>query len=165
MRQKMLCKMIAKETRQKTPAQWDFDSWIRMQHNFILTNEGSKEGNRCLKFVATKQVPDDITYFQRIAVKQNTRYLLSGWSKTENVVVEETGCMVGASFAFASARWNGLKPNAILGASDWTYKTLVFDSKNDDSVTVAARTGFSNSTLSGVAWFDDLCLGELPDQT
>jgi tetratricopeptide (TPR) repeat protein len=162
---KALATWIDKHTKQQSPVSWNFDSWIRVRENTMLTDQGSKEGNRCLKFVAEKQAPDDITFFQKVAVKQNTWYLLSGWIKTENVVVEQTAGMVGANLSLASARWNGLTSDSVLGSSEWTYKTLVFNSKNDDSITVAARLGFNNSTVSGTAWFDDMCLIELPEQT
>ncbi len=52
----------------------------------------------------------------------------------------------------------------MLGDTDWTYVTVVFDSGQRTEVGVAARLGFFYSTVTGTAWYDDLCLIELESQ-
>lgn len=50
----------------------------------------------------------------------------------------------------------------LVGTSDWKYLALVFDSGDRTTVDIAARLGRHGSTASGTAWFDDLCLIEIP---
>ena len=46
---------------------------------------------------------------------------------------------------------------------DWTYYAVVVPSGNRTTMEVGFRLGLNSGTVSGTAWFDDLCLIELPD--
>jgi len=102
---------------------------------------------------------DNGKYVQKVAVKPRTRYLLSGWIKTKDVVVVEKGGRTGANLSIDG----GYEAStSLVGTNDWTYVVLVFDSANRTDVTVCARLGFFYSTAKGTAWFDDLSLVEIP---
>ncbi|PSM31304.1 hypothetical protein BVG81_006090 [Haliangium sp. UPWRP_2] len=107
---------------------------------------------------------DDTGFSQTVQVKPHTKYLFSGWAKWQDVSIDMTEktprsklgvnlCVVG---------WDEHSGYILDGTRDWTYLTCVFDSGDRTTLTVVARLGFWNSTAKGKAWFDDMCLVELP---
>jgi len=136
---------------------WSSRSWRGNRNVTAVVAEEKKSGKAAVVFRST--ATDDAMYFQKVTVKAKTRYLLSGWARTEKVVVEEKGGAMGASLSVAG----GFEASrSLLGTKDWTYLTLVFDSGTRTEVEVGARLGHHGSTASGTAWFDDIVLIELP---
>ena len=62
--------------------------------------------------------------------------------------------------------WGGYERSAahLTGTTDWTYLSFVFNSGERTAIEVAARLGHHGSTVTGKAWFDDLCLIEVPER-
>jgi hypothetical protein len=138
---------------------WSASTW-RGNPQAVTRVDGGHEGQRAVRLQTT--VADDVQYRQRVAVKPRTRYLLSGWIKTQGVQIVETGGTQGANLAVDGAgTWEATA--SVLGDTDWTYVTLAFDSGQRTEIGVAARLGFFYSTVTGTAWYDDLCLIELED--
>ena len=103
---------------------------------------------------------DDAFFAQDVAVQPNTNYLLSGWVKTEGVTLVEKIRHVGANLSVLEfANKHSL---SVTGDSEWSYLALQFNSGPLTKVQARARLGFTNSTCTGKAWFDDLCLIEDP---
>jgi hypothetical protein len=138
---------------------WSASTW-RRNPQAVTRVDGGREGQHALRLQAT--VADDVQYRQRVAVKPQTPYLLSGWIKTQDVQIVEKGGTRGANLAVDGAgTWEATAP--VLGDTDWTYVTLAFDSGQRTEIGVAARLGFFYSTVTGTAWYDDLCLIEIED--
>ncbi len=139
-----------------TTDRWSLASWRQNKAAAAIQSDEAKEGKKAL--VIRSPEADDARYTQKVAVKPATRYLLSGWIKTKEVVLGEKEGRMGANLSLDG----GFEASApLVGTNDWTYVTLVFDSAKRSEVTVCARLGFYSSTAKGVAWFDDLCLVEL----
>jgi hypothetical protein len=138
-------------------ADWSTSTW-RGNPQAVTRVDGGRDGRRAVRLQTI--VADDVQYRQRVAVKPRTRYLLSGWIKTQGVQVVEKGGTQGANLSL-DGTWEATAP--VLGDTDWTYVTLVFDSGQRTEVGVAARLGFFYSTVTGTAWYDDLCLIEVDD--
>ena len=108
-------------------------------------------GNRSVKINAA--TPNDARWVQTVNVEPNTRYLVSGWIKTENVghsaQAEDTGASLGIFGTYQ-------RSVGLFGTNDWTYVSFVFGSAEQTQVMIAARLGFWSGTTTGTAWFDDL---------
>jgi hypothetical protein len=137
---------------------WAVVSWRQNKRAAAIQHGGyggATHGKKAL--VIRSAEADDARYLQKVKVKPNTRYLLSGWAKTKDVTMEKDG-RIGANLSLDG----GLEKSAsLVGTNDWTYLTLIFDSAKRSEVAVCARLGFYSSTAKGAAWFDDLCLIEL----
>jgi hypothetical protein len=97
---------------------------------------------------------DDSFLKQSVAVKPKTRYRLSGYIKTKDVVVKGTGATLSLEGGYE-------KTESITGKQNWKKVTVEFDSGALDSVRVGPRLGHHSNMAMGIAWFDDLELVEL----
>ena len=66
---------------------------------------------------------------------------------------------MGANLSIEGANW---KSQSITGTTDWTYVGFIFNSDTRTEINVCARLGYTGSTSTGEAWFDNLYLVELP---
>jgi hypothetical protein len=139
-----------------TADRWSVASWRQNKAAAAIQSDEAKAGKKAL--VIRSPEADDARYTQKVAVKPGTRYLLTGWIKTKDVVISDKEGRMGANLSLDGG-FEASPP--VVGTNDWTYVTLVFDSGKRTEVTVCARLGFYSSTAKGVAWFDDLCLVEL----
>lgn len=145
-----------------SPKQWAARSWRNNPGAVSFTDREARSGKQSAVIHATQD--DDVQLVQRVAVKPNTRYLLSGWIKTKDVAIVQPGGGMGASLSV----WGGYEGSpSRVGTTDWTYAALVIASGERKEIEVAARLGYHGSTATGTAWFDDLCLieiGHSPDR-
>ncbi len=140
------------------PARWSFNSWKRIPANAVVTSEYAHAGEKSVRLTATESAADDLCYSVNVNVEPNSWYLLSGWIKTNSVVIAGQTNAVGATLALAPSTIGGPTTESIVGTNDWQYRTLLFNSAEKPSIVVSARLGFVGSTVSGTAYFDDLCL-------
>lgn len=143
--------------------QWMLSSWH--DNNLSGAVEGGvvKEGQKAAAIHTT--INDDAFFEQLVTVKPKTRYLLSGWIKTKEVIIAE-GQKYGPAGATLSILGDGYEHSrSVVGTTDWRYVTLIFDSRDRSEIKVCARLGYDQSLAKGEAWFDDLSLipiGETP---
>ena len=137
---------------------WTTKSWRKNAEAATIAEGLAQDGNRSAFVQAA--IADDAFFAQEVAVRPNTNYLLSGWVKTKGVTLVEKIRNVGANLSvhgvFAEHSLS------VTGDSDWNYVVLQFNSGPLTKVQALARLGFNNSTCTGKAWFDDLCLIEDP---
>ncbi len=137
---------------------WSARSWRGNQGVAAVGTDVSKDGKAAV--VLRSEAADDAVFWQKAAVQPKTRYLLSGWVRTEKVAVEQAGGTMGANLSVAG----GFEASgSVVGTKGWTYLALVFASGDRTAVEVGARLGHHGSTAAGTAWFDDLVLLELPE--
>lgn len=139
---------------------WVLTSWRGNRNAGEIARLDGRDGKRVA--VLTADVADDTCFKQEVRVKARTKYLFCGWAKSKDVTVDETGGTVGASLSVLG----GFERSQVTltGTSNWTYLSFTFDSGDRTAVEVAARLGHHGSIARGTAWFDDLCLIELPDR-
>jgi PA14 domain/Bacterial Ig domain len=109
-------------------------------------NGNSVDGTKSIKIEATAL--NDAYWSQRVAVKANTDYVLSGWIKAENVV-GGAGANLGifGRFEHSEGKYQ---------TNGWTYVEFRFNSGSDSVVEIAARIGHWGDVSAGTAWFDGL---------
>jgi serine/threonine protein kinase len=137
---------------------WSFESWRNdakvLQFVDAPTYSGSKAAQ--LKY----SLNDAASCRQSVKVRPHKRYLLSGWIRTKDLKYAERDHR-GADL-FVPGSYFYRSPN-LHSTDDWTYYAVVVPSGNRKTMEVGFRLGMNSGTVSGTAWFDDLCLIELPD--
>jgi hypothetical protein len=136
-----------------TDDRWSAVSWRRSQDIGRVVGTERKMGVKSLEIRSA--VADDARFTQRVEVKPNTRYLLSGWIKTKDVVIEDQGNRIGANLSLEGAFE---VTESLIGTNDWKYVSLVIDSGDRTEIAVNARLGFYSSLAKGAAWFDEISL-------
>lgn len=141
---------------QEMPSYWHVDSY-QPGAVIVQTSERVYQGKYALKIHS--QDPNDARAVQTIAVKPNTFYRLSGYCWTEEVApsdkVGANLCVMLPDYYFSEPAWSGTT-----GA--WRKTEFVFKTTSSQSeITIGARLGMWNNTVSGTAFFDNICLEEL----
>ncbi|MCS7022300.1 MAG: hypothetical protein NZU63_10785, partial [Gemmataceae bacterium] len=136
---------------------WTFESWREDRSTVAVVEDNTHTGRKALRIRANHN--DSIALKQTVQVNPNRWYLLSGWIKTQNLKFWERDHQGAHLYVWGHHRHQS-KP--VPANADWTYFAVIFDSGRRQSVDVAARLGAFAGTMSGTAWFDDLCLIELP---
>jgi hypothetical protein len=138
---------------------WKMESWRNRKESCRILPDRGHDGERVL--MIQNLLSDDVSYKQTVSVKPLTRYLLSGWIKTHDVERKSHSGAPGAHlYVWGGHEW---KSPSVTYTNDWTYYAVVFRSGTRTSVEIAARLGYFAGDITGTAWFDDLCLIELPD--
>lgn len=97
---------------------------------------------------------DDSFLKQTVAVKPKTRYRMTGYIKTKDVVVKGTGATLSLEGGFEHTA-------SITGTKTWSKVSFEFDSGALASIKVGARLGHYSNMAMGTAWFDELSLVEM----
>jgi hypothetical protein len=121
----------------------------------VVDSGASKTGKQSVKLWIKDA--DEVCLAQKIAIKPSTRYLLSAWVRTKDVVLGAEAT-VGAQLEIDGHVAGG----SIAGSQEWTFVTSEFSSEDRREVEVAVRLGAQRSVSSGSAWFDGVSLVEIP---
>ncbi len=111
-----------------------------------------REGKPALRI--ENGVGGDTRLNQTVAVKPQTRYRLSGYIKTRNVVAKGGGASLSLEGGFEHTE-------AMDGSRSWRKVDFEFESGGASSIKVGPRLGHYHTKAMGVAWFADLSLIEL----
>lgn len=136
---------------------WKFESWRNNKSSVAVVEDIVHTGRKALRIRANQN--DSIELKQTVKVSPNRWYLLSGWIKTQNLKFWERDHQGAHLYVWGHHRHQS---KSLPANADWTYFAVIFDSGRRQSVDVAARLGAFAGTMTGTAWFDDLCLVELP---
>ena len=97
---------------------------------------------------------DDSYVRQQVTVKPKTRYRLTGYIKTKDVVGKGAGACFSLTGTFE-------KTEPIAGTKSWTKVSFEFDSGPASDIMIGPRLGHQASPVLGKAWFDEITLVEL----
>jgi hypothetical protein len=137
---------------------WTLRSWRGNRDALSIDMDKGKSGKASARLRSS--TADDAMLWQKVVVKPRTRYLLSGWVRTDQVAIGEKSGSVGANLSI----WGGYEASkSLIGTKGWTYQTLMFGSGDRTEIEVGARLGHHGSIATGTAWFDDLVLIEIPE--
>jgi len=152
------------------PSFEDADSYAWTLHSHIGNTQAgrivpyakARDGKRVAFFDTGTNHWDLVTFMQTVRVKPKTKYLFSGWAKFEDVALGEDGQHgpIGVNLGIQGT-WDR-SPALLLGSKDWTYISHIIESGDRTTLDVAAKLGHWCNGCFGRAWFDDLCLIELP---
>lgn len=143
------------------PTGWTINQWGgNGPSSFEWISDGSTVRSGVGSAKITSSVPNDAMWIQNVSVEPYNSYLFKGWIKTENVVLSDTpgGWSTGANL---SVYLSFNRSPGIWGTQDWIEESLFFCSIASDTVTVAARIGYSWSLVTGTVFFDDMSFEKL----
>ncbi len=130
---------------------WEFSSNGKRGTVAVDTNE-KHDGKNSIRI--ENPAGDDSFLKQTVKVKPKTRYRLTGYIKTKDVVVKGTGATLSLEGGFEHTK-------SIVGKTNWAKLSFEFDTGALDTVKVGARLGHHSSPAMGTAWFDQLSLVEV----
>lgn len=130
---------------------WDFSNWHKRGTITVETTE-KRDGTKSVSI--ENPAADDSFLKQTIAVKPKTRYRISGYIKTKDIVGKGAGATISLEGGFE-------KTEVITATKSWTKVSFEFDSGAVDKIKIGPRLGHYSSPVMGKAWFDDLTLVEL----
>jgi hypothetical protein len=109
-------------------------------------------------FRITNSKGDDTLVMQKVTVKPQTRYRMTGYIKTKDIVPDNKRDKTGASLAIKG----GFESTEMIQKTKpWSKVSLDFESGNKTEIEVGPRLGQYSSLVSGTAWFAELTLTEL----
>ena len=138
---------------------WAFTSYGK-KGSMELDPQESHAGKPSLRIVNTEI--DHTLANQKIAVKPNTRYRISGFIKTKNVEPQKKGQKEGAEL-MVTGGWTRTPP--VSGTKPWGKVTLEFATGKESEIVVGMSLGHYSAGVSGTAWFSDLSVIELGRNT
>jgi alpha-N-arabinofuranosidase len=110
-------------------------------------------GGRCVSISSDKDA--QASWLASVSITPYSRYRLSGWIKTENLVPGSgRGVQIGVRGE------EGWRTPPVAGTQDWTRVEFEFDAGANDALEVTCRFG-DGGPAAGRAWFDDVELRRL----
>jgi len=132
----------------ETPANWRTEGWGG-GGDFTYADVG-RTGERSVMISSTSGA--DIGWSQDVRVRPFSRYKLTGWIKTEDLITESAR---GALFNLHNMQ--GVRSEAVKGTNDWTQVEMDFQTETQSTVQVNCLFG-GWGLATGRAWYDDLNL-------
>lgn len=135
---------------------WETGGWRPQSDQVTFSIDGkTRHGGKQSARIRHHQAND--TYLmQKVQVKPDAVYKISGWIRTENVSSPQGN--IGANFAVYNT-WT--HSNDVKGTQDWQYRELwVRTRKDQNSLGILCRLGYWSSVADGTAWFDDISVEE-----
>ena len=115
--------------------------------------EGGRTGDRCIAISSASGA--DAGWLTSVVVKPHTRYRLSAWIRTQD--------LVGGSGKGALLNLHNIQPlqtPAVTGTTDWMKVAVEFETGSRSTVEINCLFGGWGRSI-GKAWFDDVQLEEL----
>lgn len=99
---------------------------------------------------------------QKVKVKPNTRYRISGWIKAQDIkdTRGSTATRDGASLCITGKYGSR---TGIVNTDTWTEVSQEFKSQDETEMLFECRLGYFGATVSGTAWFAEISLHEVTD--
>ncbi|MBS1226314.1 MAG: alpha-L-arabinofuranosidase domain protein, partial [Candidatus Aminicenantes bacterium] len=135
------------------PTGWTSRRWQRESDAVFAVEPVGRTGGRSVAISSEKGA--DASWIAAVPVKPYSRYKLSGWIKTENLV---PGTSRGAQLNInGEGEW---RTPPVTGTQDWTRVEVEFDAGANDALEVTCLFG-GWGRATGKAWFDDVELVRL----
>jgi hypothetical protein len=139
---------------------WEFSAWKDKVAKAVPDPKVTHDGRPGIRIDHPNATDSHIA--QVVTLKPNTRYRLSGWIKTENVVKPEIADQrPGEEGASLGILGGYVKSKSVLATQDWTRVSLEFTTDAKTEVKLGPRLGHYGKKVTGTAWFADLSLVEI----
>ncbi|MBN8422645.1 MAG: hypothetical protein J0L73_27285 [Verrucomicrobia bacterium] len=99
---------------------------------------------------------------QKVKVKPNTRYLISGWIKTEDIKDANGGTSAKRGACLCITGKYGTT-TSFVNSDTWMEVSKEFKSQDETEMLFECRLGYFSATVSGTAWFAAVSLKEVTD--
>lgn len=142
-------------------AHWQVVAWTMENSIYTWEQSGGINNSRCISI--DSRTLNDASWIQTIQLEPNTDYLVKGYIKGENIIVE-SHAWIGANFNIYDSFLSSDKLTSS-GTFDWTEFKLPFKTDAYGSATIACRLGQKASVVTGKAYFDNISVikdGSIP---
>lgn len=137
----------------ENPKGWRHRNWQRGSDASFAVGSSGRTGGRSV--VISSEKGADASWIATVPIRPYSRYKLSGWIKTENVV---PGSGRGAQINInGEGEW---RTAPLAGTLDWSRVDFEFDAGANDALEVSCLLGGWGRS-KGKAWFDDIELVRL----
>ena len=137
----------------QNPKGWRTQSWQRDGDAAFAVESTGHTGGRSVAISSEKGA--DASWIATVPIRPYSRYRLSGWIKTENLVPGESrGAQINVD---GEEDW---RTPPVTGTQDWTKVETEFDAGANDVLEVTCLFG-GWGRATGKAWFDDIELTRL----
>jgi hypothetical protein len=123
----------------------------------MAIDEEVKHGNKPSLRVENPQ-GDDTFVRQKVTVKPNMKYRLTGYIKTKDVMETKRNGKNGASIALGNGSF--VKTEIVNKTTSWSRVSVDFSTGNETEIELGPRIGHFGAMVMGTAWFADLTLDE-----
>ena len=135
----------------------DFVKSIREKGKTSFSRDNSVKYSEMKSYKIENKDYNDAMFYKTIEVEPNTPYKVTCKVKTENVENENQKYIGGAQIAIQDTAECS---ESVIGTTDWTILTLMFNSKNRTAVDIGFRLGGYKEKSRGTAWFSDFKIEE-----
>ncbi|MBV9083948.1 MAG: hypothetical protein JOZ62_14820, partial [Acidobacteriaceae bacterium] len=139
-------------------------TWMAVRGSAAVDERVLHGGKASLRVEAGPSAADACVRLAPVSLRVGKRYELSGWVRTENVVVHDSGrspIAVGAALTMASMPFD-VHSASFGGSHDWTRVALRFvASRAKDEILLTAGNG---GAFEGKAWFEGVSIDETSSQ-
>lgn len=115
-----------------------------------------RDGKPVMKLSNSKG--DDLIVSYKLTVKPKTRYRITGYIKTKDIVPDDAKGKAGASLSVTGGFEHS---EMVLKTKPWTKVSMEYDTGNKTEIEVGPRLGHYSNKVSGTAWFADLTVVEI----
>jgi alpha-N-arabinofuranosidase len=137
----------------ENPKGWVSQRWDREGDALFAVEPAGHNGSRSVLISSDRGA--DASWVAVVPVRPYSRYKLSGWIKTENLVPGESrGAQINVN---GEDEW---RTPPVTGTRDWTRVEVEFDAGANDALEVTCLFG-GWGRATGKAWFDDIELTRL----
>jgi len=137
------------------------DTWTAVHGSAVVDRSVHHRDKQSVRLEATVTTPNAAARSEAIHLTLGKTYELSGWVRTENVAVKDSGrspIASGAALTMESMPFD-VHSASVGGTHEWTRLSLRFvASRTDDRILLTAGNG---GTLEGKAWFEDVNVEEV----
>lgn len=135
----------------------DFTKSVREKEKTVFSRDNKVKYSDMKSYKIENKDYNDAIFYVNVELKPYTAYKVTCMIKTENVENEENKYIGGAQIAIKDTTECS---ESVTGTTDWTEVTLMFNSKNRQSVDIAFRLGGYAEKSKGTAWFSNLKMEE-----
>ncbi|HYF33942.1 MAG TPA: carbohydrate binding domain-containing protein [Prosthecobacter sp.] len=122
----------------------------------VIDEAETRDGRPTLRISNPKG--NDTFVTQKVTLKPNMRYRITGYIKTKDVVPDKRTSKDGASISISG----GFETtDRVQKTKPWAKVELEFESGGKTEMTIGPRLGQYHNTVVGTAWFADLELVEI----
>ena len=152
--------LLKNPTFEKGTESWAFSAWRDRVAKAVKDPNVTHVGHSSIRIDQPKATDSSLT--QAVTLKPETRYRLSGWIKTNNVVkpaIEKQ--RPGEEGASLTILGGYEKTASVIGTEDWMHVSMDFTTKAKTDLKLGPRLGHYGKLVTGTAWFADISLVEL----
>ena len=141
---------------------WKFEAWYDRIAKAVKDPSISHQRHSSVRI--DQPNPTDSSLNQAVTLKPGTRYRLTGWIKTRDVVkpniAKQRPGNEGASLTILGGYE---KTRSVIGTNDWTFVSLDFTTKAKTELKIGCSPGHYGKLVTGTTWFADISLVEIND--